>query len=558
VSSLLSYFATNRLLISTIRDRVPHVDKTAQSLADDLDQVAARLQDVPADKGPSTPRWPTPATTAEFDEEEQYRGDIQFQTDCYNKLVEDGGRPSHPLIRLEDIVKNPGEYREILSFWQGKYGRGDEWEVFGGQWGRWYDFRRLQRFARGQSTYDYWRSEWEHERKANSLLPAIMQVRANTKYAEATEEDWEFQWQRHKEDFGDSRVVEVSGQNRPWEQFVERQGHTPEQQGFPEYVEALKERLARHGFTRTFELDKDPDQQDKLTTWIEYLGYEYWWYDQHADFYKRRQRLHDEAWKKLVDSKVLRPGETVEVIHNIKTSYQHASEEQKAKKAVQSAMSAVSSAEKAISKSQRSRVSPQELQQRLVDAQSMLDAAKEMRESIRTRNNLTTDFIRQTNPYVIAKEDAERHRILLRWMLQQVPLIELESNPPNVARNGSDRRDSSRRLKRNRPEELDEEQRLLDNTIDDRPSKRPKNSGKPLPRRSSRIAEREQRLNFTITTPPTMSTQLPTPPLSTPPKEPSKRSSVRTTKKRGRSKTSGRRHTSKTQAISKTKRRTHS
>jgi hypothetical protein len=108
------------------------VSNTAQSLPVDLDQVSARLQDIPANKGPSTPRWPSPATTvSQIDEEQQYHDDIQYQTECYNKLVEDGGRPSHPLIRLEDIVKDPGEYREILSFWQGKYGRGDEWEVFG-------------------------------------------------------------------------------------------------------------------------------------------------------------------------------------------------------------------------------------------------------------------------------------------------------------------------------------------------------------------------------------------------------------------------------------------
>jgi hypothetical protein len=263
--------------------------------------------------------------------------------------------------------------------------------------------------------------------------------------------------------------------------------------------------------------------------------------------------------------------------------------------------------EKAISKSQRSRVSLQELQQRLVEAQSMLDAATERHESIKTRNGLRTDFIRQTNPYVIAKKDAERHSILLQWMLQQVPLIELESNPPNVAWSGSDRREGKRRLKRNRPEDLDEEQRPLEqwhdegdrrsisdqrthmvstsqggerhkcnshNAIkDDRPSKRPKNSSpslhghtisnpsdltisagvpdisktaaritnkarkvkgsntslnqssrvsKPAPRRSSRIAERNQRLNITITTP-AISVQLPTPPSSTPPKEPNKR-----------------------------------
>ena len=180
---------------------------------------------------------------------------------------------------------------------------------------------------------------------------------------------------------------------------------------------------------------------------------------------------------------------------------------------------------------------------------------------------------------------------------QQVPLIELESNPPNVARNGSDQRDGRRKLKRNRPEEFDEERRLLDNAINNnRPSKRPKNSGRnpsrnsvltisagvpDIPktrritsktrkikdsitspnqssrvselslRRSSRIAEREQRLKIRFTT-----AQLPSPPSSIPPKKPNKRSSARTTK-RDPIKPDDRRHTPKTKSIPKKKRRTH-
>ncbi|KAK0753509.1 hypothetical protein B0T18DRAFT_424054 [Schizothecium vesticola] len=35
---------------------------------------------------------------------------------------------------------------------------------------------------------------------------------------------------------------------------------------FHDYVEQVKRRLALHGFTRTFQLEKDPKRQDKLTT----------------------------------------------------------------------------------------------------------------------------------------------------------------------------------------------------------------------------------------------------------------------------------------------------
>ncbi|KAF2191726.1 hypothetical protein K469DRAFT_731939 [Zopfia rhizophila CBS 207.26] len=110
--------------------------------------------------------------------------DLQKQTKAYHTLINDRGQPLHPLSLLKDIAKDLEEYREILS---------------------WEDFRRLQKFARGQ-----------------------------------------------------------------------KQGR------FPIYIRAVKNQLKKHEFTRTFQLNKDPAQQDKLTTWIKYLGYKYWWYDQYT------------------------------------------------------------------------------------------------------------------------------------------------------------------------------------------------------------------------------------------------------------------------------------
>lgn len=70
------------------------VSDTAQSLPVNLDQVATRLQDVSASNDRWAPRWPSLATTTEIDEEEQHRDDLQYETESYNKLVKDGGRPS--------------------------------------------------------------------------------------------------------------------------------------------------------------------------------------------------------------------------------------------------------------------------------------------------------------------------------------------------------------------------------------------------------------------------------------------------------------------------------
>ena len=239
-----------------------------------------------------------------------------------------------------------------------------------------------------------------------------------------------------------------------WEWFVKREGQTTERQGFPEYVEALKERLAKHGFTRTFQLEEDAARQDKMTTWIEYLGYEYWWYDRYAGTARDLQKRRDNAWKKLVDSGVLRLGETEEVLRDDNVSVRDEQEKERAERAVQSAMSAVSSAETAMAKLHMSRLSPQTLQQQLSAARSRLEMVQEEYKSLDRRSCCITEFYHRVGGYRVAKRNAERHEVLLRWMLQQVPLIEGELNAPNES--GSNKSGGRNMLKRSRSEELDE------------------------------------------------------------------------------------------------------
>ncbi len=164
---------------------------------------------------------------------------------------------------------------------------------------------------------------------------------------------------------------------------------------------------------------------------------------------KYQQQQFDDAWKKLVDSKVLRPFKTEEFICelNIKSAVRRLSEREKAEEAVESAKSAVMLARKGISDPRRVNRSPKESQQRLLEAQSKLDAAIREHESIKRRNDLISEFHQRKKNSRIAKEDAEHHSILLRWMLQQVPLIELKLKPSDTAENRSDRGVCRGRLK---------------------------------------------------------------------------------------------------------------
>ncbi|KAF2174588.1 hypothetical protein K469DRAFT_756679 [Zopfia rhizophila CBS 207.26] len=426
-------------------------------------------------------------------------------------------------------------------------------------------------------------------------------------------------WRRKKENYDDGQIVIVSGQYRTWESFVGRQQPTTNEEGrFPMYVRAVKDRLTKHGFTRTFQLDEDPARQDKLTTWIEYLGYEYWWYDRYA-LSKRQQRQLDDAWKKLVDAKVLRTFETQEFICSIESGFLEQNEEDRAKEAVESAKSAVTLTRKAIFDPRRAKRSPKESQQRLLEAQSKLDAAEKEYDSIKRRNNLIYAFTERTKNIRIAKRNAERHIRRSRLRLDRVdepsegqdPTVQSSNDgeKPMTPNHRTDIASTSQggvRRKRNH-----------DTVDEERPSKRPRHNGqnrglsdrktsdfvdtagtgngsntaaamkagkfsslgsslrrrkkstldapqpstaiKPL-RRSTRIAEREQRLSDAIAaqsdsfrlphqrTP--EPTQMPTPPL-TEPQEPKARLPAAKSVNRGHSKRSVRRDKSKPQGVSK-------
>jgi len=212
-----------------------------------------------------------------------------------------------------------------------------------------------------------------------------------------------------------------------WGAFIERYGQREGSWGFPEYTERIKKRLSKYGFTRPFQLESDLSRQDSITTWIEYLAYEYWFYDQHASYIKRFQRKHDEAWKKLVDSGVLRPRESYELVCDIESVFKRAAENEEAKRTVQSTTAALLAAEVAVIKSCASQDVRDADERRLSAAQAARDKAEADYRSLMRRRDAITDFCQQTKGYRNANDEAERHLLLLRWIKQQIPLIECES-----------------------------------------------------------------------------------------------------------------------------------
>ncbi|KAE9961328.1 hypothetical protein BLS_002497 [Venturia inaequalis] len=372
----------NKPFIQRLKDRANNTTDSVKSSPVDAQQLTARLLQGPTYKERAIRSPSVTSTTPPFTEEEEYLEDKRYETESFKWLVDSGGRPSHPLERMEDIVKTPGKDSEILSYWLDEADQDNDWRgLFQQQAGRWKCFRRIQCYAREQQ-------------------------------------------------FGHERVLMIAETFNNWEEFVGRCGPLQGGMGFPEYAKAAKERLQRHGFTRIFQLDLDLSQQDKLTTWIEYLNYEYLRYEDFSTKVRRGHRHDNKAWKKLVDSVALRPEETKEFLCSVDCGWQQAAERERAEEHMKAVRRVVVSVEQVIATPRQSRVSSQALQQRLLAAQLKLRGAEEEFWRIKGRNDCVSEYILSTKNYRIAKENAERHPILLRWMLQQIPLIELELNPP--------------------------------------------------------------------------------------------------------------------------------
>jgi len=225
---------------------------------------------------------------------------------------------------------------------------------------------------------------------------------------------------------------------------------------FPDYVDNVKLRLAQHGFTRPFQLDKDPSRQDKLTTWIEYLNYEYAWHDRLTRRVEHLQAPHDAAWTKLVESGVLRPSETEEYLWTDEAMWEWHREYTAAEKAHELATKAADAilAEVEKAKHGNSRLSAPARKRELARCLPRTLATKEAWRLAKRRDDLLTEFFRGVEDHPIAKKDVYRQDVRLQWVLEQVPLIEteleLEASVPDAASSSRPANDASRKTRSGR------------------------------------------------------------------------------------------------------------
>lgn len=301
----------------------------------------------------------------------------EYEKRSYLTLVEEGGRPLYALGLIDEVVKDPFSYWDMLRPWveypsdsnpDPELDSGASWSVFGSQLWSWRMFRDWQQFNRGDNAR--WDHSWNEVKAAyNSFVPAF-------------------------------------------------------RRRCPTYTDAVRKLLAEYGLDRPLLLLDDPICQDKLTSWIEYVGYECWIHYRYASRVKRLQPAYDAEWKTLVDSGLLRPFETQEYICKLESSGNRQIEEDQAARSVASARAAgkavLASAYNDVHLTSAAR------ERMMVAAKSRCEAAEQELASIERRNDLITAFKQSVGSYLSAKRESERHDLRVRWAVEQIPLVEAE------------------------------------------------------------------------------------------------------------------------------------
>jgi hypothetical protein len=292
-------------------------------------------------------------------------------------MVEDGGRPMVPADLIDQVFEDPSAYREMLLPWM-EFPRAnppDVSTVLTAQLLNWRYFRTWQKYNRVLD------SDPDPSRSASKYFYA--------------------RFLRHS----------------------------------PDYTEALRTLLALYDFNRPFELHDDPARQDALTTWIEYVGWVCASHYRFARLVEKHQPAHDEAWKTLVDTGLLRRNETREYLETMEWGFAADAEETQARQDVMLAQYAVDELSRMSDGDFWGSREAQALE--LSAANSALESALARQDLVTTRNRHVLDFIDTTSKHRDARNDARWHSTIMRWALDQLPLVEAEAN--TAARSGPSR-----------------------------------------------------------------------------------------------------------------------
>ncbi|KAF9772830.1 hypothetical protein IL306_009429 [Fusarium sp. DS 682] len=235
-------------------------------------------------------------------------------------------------------------------------------------------------------------------------------------------------WKKDPTRPGKAEWMVFERQLERWNQFCRYQLRVRRNRdAFDEYLTRCTNCVFRQSLTTPLHMKQDPTDQDPLSQWLEYLCFEVSERKRYS-WYKRYHQQYESAWQTLVDSKVLRPDETRDKIEDAEYTSWSDGEKTRLRQAVEVASSNVLLAERdLLNPCVRGPVA----QRKLFEAQAELDSAIEAFDHFQCRKDAIKAFIETTSAYREARRGDRRHRVLLRWMRQQVPLIEKDLGLPS-------------------------------------------------------------------------------------------------------------------------------
>ncbi|KAM3432949.1 hypothetical protein NHJ13734_006645 [Beauveria thailandica] len=335
---------------------------------------------------------------------------MRCETEAYQNLVNDGGRPVYPISLIQEVYRDTKHYAEILWPWQRYKDSPDG--IFQRQWRRWQDFRKWQNDNRDRDDDDDGFEAYVERTKQAIRRFSLPRHRKRLAEIEADPSCLKLEWDQRQSERQMQRSVKRDHDCR----------------GFREYIEAAKRRLARHGIPPPYTLDEDPNKQDKLTTWLEYLNYEYWWLGVYARRIKRLGIEREKFWQELVDSELLKPDETKYFICIDESEKGREAEQNRARKAVQRETLNVEKVKSLTwEDAELSDIPEAERELMLERAEGELHDANQQLQQARERSRLISRFVCATKVYDLEKDGATRQYMVVQWIISQLSALRTEN-----------------------------------------------------------------------------------------------------------------------------------
>ncbi|KND91710.1 hypothetical protein TOPH_03815 [Tolypocladium ophioglossoides CBS 100239] len=188
------------------QERILSQNPVAHSRPLDLDQLDARLRLVSDgdDIVPQVQQRMQGRITPPYSQEDELRDQIDDETEAFNDLVRDGGRPLYSISLIEQVSRNPEEHRDMLwPFWDYPRDSQVSWLVFRRQLKRWQAFRKWQIDNRGLEDDDGGFPAYVEMMKRlyteDGYDEGMAKIKADPTYLKS---GWEYErrirrWQRH-------------------------------------------------------------------------------------------------------------------------------------------------------------------------------------------------------------------------------------------------------------------------------------------------------------------------------------------------------------------------